>query len=153
MRGYPSSLKLAYTMLISSIDHQHFCNSSPCKPSPQQTEPSSTMDSKAKKDVRRASQGCESTNKKATTKQVGEAAQQTTLTTTTCNDYTYDSMSQYRYQKWASTNNWYRFDHSQTPLLPHNRHCQTPLLQPDDGEMIEVPYGSYGDGVPWSSTQ
>ena len=90
--------------------HKHFCNSSPCNPSPQQTPPSSTMrDSKAKKKERR---DCKLTSTTATKKEVGEAVQQTTPTTTTCKEFTYDSMSQYRYQKWASTSN-YCFD----PLL------------------------------------
>ena len=116
--------------------HKHFCNSSPCNPSPQQTPSSSTMrDSKAKKKERR---DCKLTSTTATKKQVGEAVQQTTPTTTTCKEFTYDSMSQYRYQKWASTSN-YCFD-------PFSELCETPY---DDEEMLEVLWiGRFGDGVP-----
>ena len=126
--------------------HKHFCNSSPCNPSPQQTPSSSTMrDSKAKKKERR---DCKLTSTTATKKEVGEAVQQTTPTTTTCKEFTYDSMSQYRYQKWASTTNYCfnPFSVSNTFILPHEGLCETPY---DDEEMLEVVWiGTFGDGVP-----
>ena len=124
--------------------HKHFCNSSPCNPSPQQTPPRCTMScSKAKKKERR---DCKLTNTTATKKQVGEAVRQTTPTTTTCKEFTYDSMSQYRYQKWASTSNYCFNPLSNMSLLPHEGLCETPY---DDEEMLEVVWiGTFGDGVP-----
>ena len=118
--------------------HKHFCNSSPCNPSPQQTPSSSTMrDSKAKKKERR---DCKLTSTTATKKQVGEAVQQTTPTTTTCKEFTYDSMSHYRYQKWASTSN-YCFN-------PFSVLCETPYKDDEMLEGVWIPIGCFGDGVP-----
>ena len=151
MRGYPSSLKLAWIrcVLISSIIN---ISAIQALATPAHSKPhllrSTMRDSKAKKKERR---DCKLTRMTATKKQVGEVVQQTTPTTTTCKEFTYDNMSQYRYQKWASTSN-YCFNPfslsnmSLAALLPHEGLCETPY---DDEEMLEVVWiGTFGDGVP-----